>query len=128
MDGRFRQHHPSRGARPNVRHLPFLFSVIPRLHILRIGVLLVELHDPRPATPVRPASKIAPRYNKFKHLFFARNRHTPPTLSSLSSDVTRSFTTAGSPITNLTIIRSGTYVVPTTFFLPLSFGGGQSRG
>jgi hypothetical protein len=33
------------------------------LHIC-IGVLLVEMHDPRPATAVRTASKIGPSHNK----------------------------------------------------------------
>ena len=92
------------------------------------------MHDPRPATAIRTASKIAPSSQQNKHLFFARNRPLAPLLlprirspdSFLSFLIpescksARSFTISGSQITNLTI-RSVTYVVSTIFLhLPRS--------
>jgi hypothetical protein len=57
---------------PNVA---FTFFIFPHLRIR----FLAELHDPRPATVVRTASKIAPNSQHFKHYFCSslQIRHQP---------------------------------------------------
>jgi hypothetical protein len=60
MHGWSRQHHPKPRRPTPTSHLPFLFSVS-RPYTSDSGCCLLNcMHDPRPATVVRTASKIAP--------------------------------------------------------------------
>jgi hypothetical protein len=85
-DGRSRQHHPSRGARPNVRiylsYFPFSRAYTSSASGCCLLICMIRGQQ-------RPAGQLPRSPLQFKHLFFARHRPSPPTLSSLSSNVDR---------------------------------------